>query len=355
MTPDTDRAAPPPSSAPFLSGWRYRAVIYSVVLSALGYLGVSLWGGWHEVTAAAGQIGFIGLLIALSLSLLNYGLRFLRWQAYLDRMGHAVPWSPSLRIYLSGFALTTTPGKAGETLRGLLLKRWSVPYPHSFAAFFSERLSDLLAVLLLTLFGLTLYPDAWPIIGLGTASVALGLLTLSNQAFVHRLEAGLSGDSKLTNLLRHLFQVAHQARRCHQPRLLAGAMLLSLIAWASEAVAFFLILRWMGMDVSLAFAVFVYALSMLAGALSFMPGGLGGAEGVMIGLLLWQGMDNSDAVAATLVIRVATLWFAVFLGFLMLSIQLRDSRSEQTGNSKDRTRQQSNNTKTSGTEHHGTD
>ncbi|EGV28580.1 integral membrane protein [Thiorhodococcus drewsii AZ1] len=355
MTPDTDRAIAPPSSEPFLSGWRYRAVIYSVVLSALGYLGASLWGGWHEVTAAVGQIGFIGILIALSLSLLNYGLRFLRWQTYLNIMGHAVPWRPSLRIYLAGFALTTTPGKAGEALRGLLLKRWNVPYPHSFAAFFSERLSDLLAVVLLTLFGLTLYPDAWPIIGLGTAGVALGLLILSNQALLHRLEAGLSGDSKLANLLRHLFQIAHQARRCHQPRLLAGAMLLSLIAWASEAVAFFLILRWMEMDVSLAFAIFVYALSMLAGALSFMPGGLGGAEGVMIGLLLWQGMDNSDAVAATLVIRVATLWFAVFLGFLMLSIRFRDSRDEQTGNGENSTRSQLNNTKTSGNECRKTD
>jgi uncharacterized protein (TIRG00374 family) len=60
--------------------------------------------------------------------------------------------------------------------------------------------------------------------------------------------------------------------------------------------------------------VFVYALSMLAGALSFMPGGLGGAEGVMVALLLWQGMGNADAVATTILIRLTTLWFAVCIG-----------------------------------------
>jgi uncharacterized protein (TIRG00374 family) len=310
-------------SEPFVSSWCYRAVIYSVVLSALGYLGVSLWGGWREVSAAVTQVGLVGILISLSLSLVNYGLRFLRWQAYLGAMGHVVPWRASLRIYLAGFALTTTPGKAGETLRGVLLKRWSVPYSQSFAAFFSERLSDLLAVVLLTLFGLTLHPDAWPIIGLGTAGVVAGLLALSNQALLQRLEARLIRDSKVGTVLHHVFQVVHQARRCHQPGLLAGATLVSVIAWASEAVAFFLILRWMWTEVPLAFAVSVYALSMLAGALSFMPGGLGGAEGVMVGLLMWEGMETAAAVAATVLIRLVTLWFAAGIG--IISMLMKDS------------------------------
>ncbi|WP_200280238.1 lysylphosphatidylglycerol synthase transmembrane domain-containing protein [Rhabdochromatium marinum] len=299
-----------------LSGWRYRAVVYSVMLSALGYLGVSLWGGWREVVVAVAQVGLVGILIILSLSLVNYGLRFVRWQLYLNAMGHAVPWPPSLRIYLAGFALTATPGKAGETLRGVLLKAWSVPYLHSFAAFFSERLSDLLAVVLLTLFGLTLYPQAWPVIGIGAAGVLAGLLLLSNQPLLHRLEVRLNGDSKLSILLRHVLQVAHQAHHCHQPKLLFSANALSLLAWTAEAMAFFLILHWMGFDTPLAFAVFVYAISMLAGALSFMPGGLGGAEGMMVAVLMWKGMTAADAVAATVLIRLATLWFAVVIGVM---------------------------------------
>ncbi|EGH14253.1 hypothetical protein Pgy4_15914, partial [Pseudomonas savastanoi pv. glycinea str. race 4] len=36
------------SDMPLLSGWRYRAVLLSVVVSALGYLGFSLWGGLHS-------------------------------------------------------------------------------------------------------------------------------------------------------------------------------------------------------------------------------------------------------------------------------------------------------------------
>jgi uncharacterized protein (TIRG00374 family) len=294
-------------------------VLLSVVGSALGYLGFSLWGGWHAVGAAVSEVGLVGIVIALFMSSVNYGLRFVRWQTYLKVLGHPMPWRPSLNIYLAGFALTTTPGKAGEALRGVLLKRWGVPYPQSFAAFFSERLSDLFAVVLLTLFGLSLYPEALPMIVVGVAMVMVGLLVLSQRRLLERLTLMVpAGEGRVIGLLRHLLQVLLHAQQCHRLRLMLGLTLLSVIAWSAEALAFDWILKWMGADIPLTFAVFVYALAMLAGAISFMPGGLGGAEAVMVGLLVWKGMDSADAVAATVLIRLATLWFAVAIGALML-------------------------------------
>jgi uncharacterized protein (TIRG00374 family) len=302
-----------------LSGWRYRAVLLSVVGAALGYLGFSLWGGWHAVGAAVSEVGLVGIVIALFMSSVNYGLRFVRWQTYLKVLGHPMPWRPSLNIYLAGFALTTTPGKAGEALRGVLLKRWGVPYPQSFAAFFSERLSDLFAVVLLTLFGLSLYPEALPMIVVGVALVMVCLLVLSQRRLLERLTLRVPAEGgKVIGLLRHLLQVLLHAQQCHRLRLMLGLTLLSVIAWSAEALAFDWILKWMGADIPLTFAVFVYALAMLAGAVSFMPGGLGGAEAVMVGLLVWKGMNSADAVAATVLIRLATLWFAVAIGALML-------------------------------------
>ncbi len=307
------------TQALYLSGWRYRAVMLSVVGSAIGYLAFSLWGGWAAVSAAVGKVGLGGILIALLMSSLNYLLRFGRWQIYLGAMGHKVPWRPSLRIYLAGFALTTTPGKAGEALRGVLLKSWGVPFPKSFAAFFSERLSDLFAVVLLTLFGLTLYPDARPMIFIGVGLVLVGFVVLSQRRLLESI-AGLLplGAGKLANALRSLFDVLLEAQRCHRLSILVGVTCLSVVAWSAEALAFYWILQWMGADVPLAFAVFVYALAMLAGAISFMPGGLGGAEAVMVALLIWKGMAGADAVAATVLIRLATLWFAVAIGAVML-------------------------------------
>jgi uncharacterized protein (TIRG00374 family) len=314
-----------------LSGWRYRTVIFSVGLAALGYLASSLWVGWRDVLAAVEPVGLVGLAVVLSLSLANYSLRFLRWQAYLGAMGYSVPWGPSLRIYLAGFALTTTPGKAGELLRGVLLKRRGVPYPVSFAAFFSERLSDLLAIVLLALLGLSTYPQAQSIVVLGAALVILGLLLLTNTGLARLLAARVTGPSRLARFALQAFDVLQETRRCHAPVLIVVATVLSLFAWAAEAWAFHLVLGYMSVEVSLAFAVFVYAVSTLAGALSFLPGGLGGAEAAMVGLLAWHGVGSADAVAATLLIRLATLWFAVAIGCVMLlPLVNEDARASQS-------------------------
>lgn len=307
------------SAVNHLEGWRLRALILSIVVATAGYLAFSLWGGWEEVVAAFVQIGLLGTLIALSLSLGNYGLRFGRWQLYLSQLGHRVPWSPSLRIYLSGFALTTTPGKAGEAFRGVLLKQRGVPFPATFAAFISERLSDLVAIVLLTLVGLAQYPQARGIVLAGVLGIGVVLACLSSQTLLDRLHRWASArQGKLMALVAHASEMLGGARRCHRPGLLGVATVISVVAWGAEALAFYWMLGWLGADISLSFAIFVYALSMLAGALSFLPGGLGGAEAVMVSLLVLKGMTMPAAIAATVFIRLATLWFAVVIGLVAL-------------------------------------
>jgi uncharacterized protein (TIRG00374 family) len=309
MTPTTEH----------LSGWRLRALIFSIGAAVAGYLSFSFWGGWDDVVAAFIKIGLLGTLLALAMSLINYGLRFVRWQLYLNQLGHSVEWLSSLRIYLAGFALTTTPGKAGEAFRGVLLKQHNVPFPTTFAAFISERLSDLVAIVLLTLVGLAQYPQARGIVLAGVVGIVVVLVCLSSQTVLNKLHAWASvRKGKLMALMAHICDMLGEARQCHRPGLLVVATLISVIAWGAEALAFYWVLSWLGADISLSFAIFVYALSMLAGALSFLPGGLGSAEAVMISLLVFKGMAAPAAVAATVFIRLATLWFAVVIGLVAL-------------------------------------
>ena len=61
---------------------------------------------------------------------------------------------------------------------------------------------------------------------------------------------------------------------------------------------------------------------MLVSGLPLFPGGVGGAEATMVALLLLLGVDSATAVAATALIRLATLGFALALGFLALPVAL---------------------------------
>jgi uncharacterized protein (TIRG00374 family) len=302
-----------------IDGWKFKALVVSIIIAAAGYLGFSIWGGWQEVVDAFLKIGFLGTLIALLLSLVNYGLRFVRWQVYLGQLGHRIHWLPSLRIYLSGFALTTTPGKAGEVFRGVLLKQRGVPYPKTLAAFISERLSDLIAIVLLTLVGLSEYPEAKGMVIAGLIGIAIVLLSISSRTILDKTYSWVNMHvGKCYKLMSHVLELLSAARGCHTPRLIIFSTAISLIAWGAEALAFYWVLQWLEADISFSFAVFIYALSMLVGGLSFLPGGLGSSEAVMISLLALKGMAMPTAIAATVFIRLATLWFAVVIGLVAL-------------------------------------
>ncbi len=304
--------------------WHWRAIIISIIVASLGYLVFSLLAGWKEVSHAIIKVGFVGVIIVLCLSLINYALRFIRWKKYLEIFGHYVPAVENAQIYLAGFALTTTPGKAGEALRSFLLKPYNVPFRHSLAALLSERLSDLIAVVLLAFIGISQYSTARPFIILSTILILFGLFIISNARLLNWiLNKTTNSTKRIVIFLSQLCHILLEARRCHSIGTIIVSTALSIFAWGAEACAFYFILQWMGADISVSFAIFIYALAMLAGALSFMPGGLGGAEAVMIGLLIFKGINSADAVAATVLIRFATLWFAVGIGIIVLLTKIR--------------------------------
>jgi uncharacterized protein (TIRG00374 family) len=87
--------------------------------------------------------------------------------------------------------------------------------------------------------------------------------------------------------------------------------------------------RGLRLDLSLADTIAVFSLGSLAGALSLLPGGLGVAETSMTGLIRVLGdVPKAAAAAATVLIRLATLWFAVAVGLLALAVEERLARAD---------------------------
>jgi len=133
--------------------------------------------------------------------------------------------------------------------------------------------------------------------------------------------------ARLGKLVGHGIEIVLHSGRCFSLPMLLYGIALGLIAWGSEGVAFYYIMHLLGSDLSLQTALFIYAFSMLVGALSFLPGGLGGTEASMVTLLILNHVAQPQAVAATVLIRMATLWFAVALGVFALNMSERKIRS----------------------------
>jgi uncharacterized protein (TIRG00374 family) len=104
------------------------------------------------------------------------------------------------------------------------------------------------------------------------------------------------------------------------PRALVLPTMLSVVAWALEGLALWVILRGFAQSTAVPVACFFYAVATLAGALVPVPGGLGVTEGMLEEQLARFGdVDKVTATSAMILTRFATLWFAVLVGFVALS------------------------------------
>ncbi|MDG4552211.1 MAG: lysylphosphatidylglycerol synthase transmembrane domain-containing protein [Candidatus Contendobacter sp.] len=326
----TERAEIPANGAS-MSPRHRRALTLSIGLAALLYLAFVLLADRAAVLAALRRVGSPVLTAIFALSLLNYLLRFWRWRGYIAAFGHVLPWRRHFLYYLAGFTLTVTPGKAGEAVRSLYLRGHGVSYAQSLAALFAERLLDVLAMSLLALLILLVRPDyAW-LVAIAWASVLMLGWLVTRPWLPDRLR-GWGNGHRYGHPLDRLARLLDAAAVLLRPGYFLFGLGLGVLSWGLEGFSLYLIARAIGVELSLAAGIGIYAIAVLAGALSFLPGGLGGTEAVMGGLLVAFGADGAVAVAITLLCRIATLWFAVVLGGVAVAmLSLDGQRTDDLG------------------------
>ena len=136
-----------------------------------------------------------------------------------------------------------------------------------------------------------------------------------------------SGRSDAAGWLKVAAPVARMlasARMFLSPGLLLTGTLLGLAAWGAEAVGLKLIADIVSPDqLSIPAAMGAYAIAIIVGALSFLPGGLGSTEVVMAALLHAHGFDAPQAILITLICRLLTLWLAVLIGWVCVALLRR--------------------------------
>ncbi len=302
-------------SSPF-----WRRVFYGVVLGMILYAGFALFGETEELFDHLGRVPWYVIAGACGLSSINYLLRFIKWHAYLRLLEISVRPAHSLLIFLAGLIMAISPGKVGEVVKSVLLKRSrDISIARTAPIVVAERLTDLLGLFILAAVGIVVFQ--YGIIAFSIALVAvLGMVALLQfPSLINGLLDRLDKIPVVRRYREQLDRAYRSTRTLIAWRPLTATTILSAAAWSMEVLAFAWILSHLGVSAPLLFeSFFVYSTATLIGALSFLPGGLGATEGSMAGLLLWLELfeELTPAIAATYLIRFTTLWFGVIVGFL---------------------------------------
>ncbi|MCO8144134.1 flippase-like domain-containing protein [Rhodovulum tesquicola] len=320
-----NRLAPPAPPHP----WRDPLLMAGLLLLVIaGLAGLAAATGWQATRDQILRLGALQVAALLALSVLNYLMRALRWHVFGRCAGLPPGLVRDLRHYLGGFLMSVTPGRVGELVRIRWIRRETgLTLERSAPLVLMDRAGDLVAMGLLLAGALALSTSGIA----GAAPLALiavlAALALTRArlltALVTRLYRVLGLWPRLFGRLRAM---ARMLAQFSHSGVLAGAVGLGLIGWAAEGYAFHLLLDWMGAETGLWTAMAIFTFATLAGGLTGAPGGLGGAEAAMIALLTLEGVPPETSVAATAVIRVTTLWFAVGIGAMVFPIAERLSK-----------------------------
>ena len=302
-----------------------RNLVLAVALAVAVYAALFFFFKFGDVSRALAGFNVLLIPAVLGLVALSYAGRFFRWLYYLRVLKVSVPLGQNAAIFAAGLSMTISPGKLGEVLKSVFVRQASgAPIARTAPAVVAERATDGTGMVLwgfIGAFALGLSP-LWMFVFLAVAG--LGIAVLRSKRLSLLAERVLLRLPLLDRLAPHLRAFHGASNELLGVRPLAVGTAISFFSWGLECLGVYLCAVGLGADVGFLMVVFVFAVSSLVGVLSFIPGGIGAVEaGLALQFTRLAEMSGGLAGALTFVIRLATLWFATFIGILGLLLVRR--------------------------------
>lgn len=290
-------------------------IFISIIITVIIYLALSIYGDFNLVLNALKTFQWKYFPIILLIIYTTFLLKFIKWNYYLKYLNVNVPLNVSFKIFMASLVMSITPGKIGDLIKSYMLKEVNgTPVNSTIPIVFAERVTEFVSLLLLVILGLNLFSKSIIIVLISLLSIIILFILLFNSRINNKLISLLSKSKKLEKYIDPINLTISNSKILLSPKPFALMFILSFIIWLVEAFGFYLILIQFSNDFSVLWAYFTYLFSIFIGSVSMLPAGLGITDGSLTFLLIQNGFSKEIAVSTTLIIRIATLWFALIVG-----------------------------------------
>jgi glycosyltransferase 2 family protein len=302
-----------------------RNLVLALALGAAVYMILAILSDLPKLAAALEDFDYALIPAILGLVALSYVGRFLRWTYYLGVLKVPVPMGINAAIFTSGLSMTISPGKLGEVLKSVFVRRVSgAPIARTAPAVIAERATDGTGMVMWGFLGaLTLNLPPWTML-MFLAVAIFGIAVLRSTRLSLAVERILAKLPLVNRFAPHLRDFTGASNELLGTGPLLVGTLISFFSWGLECTGVYLCAVGLGVDKPFLLIVFVFAVSSLLGVLSMLPGGIGAVEAGLYGQFVTvANLSTGVAGALTLIIRLATLWFAALLGICGLLLVQR--------------------------------
>lgn len=313
-----------------------------MLATALGIIATAVILMYSDVSSVWNTLreaDFSKLPLIIFLIPLNFIIKIIRFHYYLNLTGTPVRTRDEGFALLAASTMVITPGKLGEMLlRGYLLKqmRYEISTPTIFAMMVADRLTEGLAMVVLSICSILSFQGMTTVGSIAIIGVCIGgvVFVLQKRSLCVRLlnwgEVHTKHRLKESILrCREAYDQSYIIFRLKPTMLSTG---LGILSWCCEASVVFLSAQALGGYISFVQSIFAVSFSGIVGAVSMLPGGMGVADGTILGILLWSGIQRDVAGAVTIISRFSTMWVGVLIGLVLLVVRRRLWYIKKTGN-----------------------
>lgn len=280
--------------------------LLSIVLIAFLLASTDFAQVWSTLSQA--RLELVGA--ALVAAFFSVFVKTLRWRVLLQEK-KKIDVKKLFLVQASGLAVSNlSPGKILEPFKVIPLNGAGVSYGFLVSSVFWERAMDLILLFALAL-GSLAFLDSNAGLFLQAGFVLL-LATIVVMFRNSRKALELASKFPFLNFLEKA--EAHDFRK----RSLLAAMVLTLLAWTGDFTAIFFSFLSLGMEIDFLGLASAFSISVLAGIISFLPGGVGSTEAVFAIMLSAAPYALPKIVAGVFLSRITTILFTTLLGLALL-------------------------------------
>jgi len=270
----------------------------------------------------------------LFLAPLSWIVVFLRWHLLLKNSDIIIPKKENFKIYMSGFAMSATPGKVGELIKTQMLhSKYGIPRKKTAPIIISEQFYNIFGILVVSILGLFYFDFSIYVVFVTGCILFCTFLLLSSEKLFRKFTTLISKIKFFQKFVPSLSDSYLILQKSTRGKIFVTSSALSVIFWMLESSIAFIVL--FSFDVNIFEFLQIaatYTTSIIIGVASFLPMGIGVVEGSLAGFFSIQGVELSLAFTLVILIRIFTRWYGVIAGFVLMKMAGGFSITSKTDN-----------------------
>mgnify|MGYP006102643629 CR=1 FL=1 len=295
-------------------------IFISILLVTLFYVGFTIFSDVDKIKNDYQNFNLFYFLPILPILFLSMFCRSLIQKYLLKKLGMDISVKSSFLIFLGGYSMIMTPGGVGLIIKSYLIeKKYGYKISKSIPLVFAERFYDVLAVQVIILMTLFLFFSEISLILsiISISGLSLGVFLIKNKKFnyiiikiakkLKILSDNQDEQQKFLDGLQIIFEFK---------LFLKISMIITGLVFF-EGIIFYLSFQIFGINIEYIESIQIYYTSMLLGALTLLPAGIGAIEGIFIVMLSEKNIALHLATSVILFMRFVSVWLLSAIGIII--------------------------------------